>query len=358
MLKTGIYVPYVKNETSLASVMLADWLLRLGVDVCVFSDSPVRHGIHRIWDQKVRRYVTPSRFDTSIRDCTHLFWFKAACNRFLMTHEVPVLKPRVGTCKDIYFPNWSDWQDGSFCMSSVASQTVSLSQSAAKWLSTTEDPRRDNKKWTLLTSPDIPLAPRRGRAVPDRNRILVVVDRSTVLDIGVAFLRALERLLQEKPNTDISILLSGSVDKSFQIACRGFALVRGPERVTLIENPPYYDYCAIARNHDWIYLAQTRCTYGSLYALLFNSTVPIICHAIPPLTDHRKDVFSCAWIPCKVIGKSLPIATVELDAIFLALSTYTDVTELVLQQRQQAVAQQVLDKQIVFERFLNRLIMT
>ena len=57
MLKVGIFAPYVRNETTLAAVQIADWLVRCGIEVEFLADGKVSKGIHPIWDCKVIIYI-------------------------------------------------------------------------------------------------------------------------------------------------------------------------------------------------------------------------------------------------------------------------------------------------------------
>lgn len=350
MLKIGIYAPYVKNEITLAAVQVADWLVRCGLDVEFLSDGKVSSGIHPVWDRKVRRAHDLDSVFRWAYGATHLCWFTPNLNAYEAARVVARDTNQRRT-KTIFFPHWGNWTPvhGSFFR--LAHRTICLSQDLANWLDAKYPDLATNRTWANLVSPSIPLIPKQGLVDPEQRRLLVLLDHSMTLDIGPGIFEAFDFLLAEHPRLRLTFAFLGSLPRPYRWLVESTQL-HFPDRIEFVGNPAYVEYLHLARQHDWVYLAATRHRLGSLLSHLLVTTVPILCHDLPPVGGHLIDESTGKLIPCGLHERPVPVAEVDVQTVGLTIDSLLAIDEANLCGMQAAITTHLLKKQASFEKFI------
>lgn len=350
MLKVGIYTPYVKNEIALAAVQFADWLVRCGLDVELLSDGKVDAGIHSVWDRKVRRADSNTAVFQWAYGATHLCWFTPNTWAYETSRVVARDTPRKLT-KTVFFPHWCNWTEHHANFFRVAHRTICLSQDLAHWLDAKYPDIQTNRTWANLVSPSVPLMPKQGFVEPGSRRLLILLDQSTVLDIGPTVFDPFEFLLAEHPYLEITFAFLGALPKGYKNVVRTLKYQYG-ERINFAGNPSYPSYIHLTRQHDWVYFAATRHRLGSLLSHLQVTTVPILCHDVPPVGGHLTDAATGKLVPCGIHERPVPVADVDMQEVGLALDEMLTRDEAHLMDMQSAIASHLRKKQDSFEKFI------
>jgi len=350
MLKVGIYAPYAKNEVTLAAVQFADWLVRCGLDVDFMTNGKVNQGVHAVWDKKVRRVRNVESLYRWAHNATHLCWFAPDVFAFDAAKLVMADRPKRKT-KNFFFPHWCNWSTNYVKFFQSTKRTICLAQEMAIWLDA-KYPDIDTKRtWANLVSPAIPLICKQGFVEPESRSLLVLFDRSTVLDVDLELFDLFDLLLQNHPHLKITFAFVGALPTPYRDQVRSLKFIR-EDRVFFANNPDYTDYLHLARQHDWIYLATTRHQFGSLLSHLQITTVPIICHDIPPVGGHIVDKKTGYLIPCGLHEKPFPLAEINAVEVYNKLDDVFMLSETELITMQTAIAQQLKKKQAAFEQFI------
>jgi len=350
VLKVGIYAPYVKNEITLAAVQFADWLIRCGLDVDFLVAGKVNSGIHAVWDHKVKRARSVETVYRWAHNATHLCWFTPDVHAFDAAKLVMADQPKRKT-KNIFFPHWCNWTRNHAQFFRNTQRTICFSQDLANWLDAKYPDIDTHRTWANLVSPAIPLVCKRGFVESGSRSLLVVFDRSTVIDIGAAIFDMFDLLIQTHPQLKLTFAFVGSLPVEYRNQVRSLQYMR-EEQVTFAANPSYVDYLHLTRQHDWVYLAATRHRFGSMLSYLQISTVPLVCHDIPPVGGHLVDEKTGYLIPCGLHEKPFPVAEINVRRVYNTLNNLLLLDEAKLVDMQTAIALQLKKKQASFEQFL------
>lgn len=351
MLKVGIFAPYVRSEITLAAVQFADWLVRCGIDVVFLAEGRVAQGIHPVWDRKVRR-ATPSAVYGWAYGATHLCWFSPNLEAMRAAKLVASDDPRRCT-RHLFFPHWSNWKAEHELLMHTANRTICLSKELSQWLDKRYGKPHSNRVCVNLVSPVSLLFPRAGRLSLVSSHLLVVLTKSVEADIGIQLLSVFDCLLDGHPGLHVTFLLEHSLPKRYRKQLNRLSR-NYLGRVVTVTSPAYYDYPQLARQHDWIYLASTRHTYGAMLTLLTSSSVPVICHDVPPARSHVFPNLNGKLIPCDLRESPAPVADVRMDEIGLALDKLLIGPEVLLRSLQSNATVQLSQQQKIFEQFILR----
>lgn len=350
MLKVGIYTPYVKNEITLAAVQLADWLVRCGLDVSILAEGKVESGIHATWDRRVRRAKDQAAVCRWAYGTTHLCWFTPS----VWAHDSACLVasdgPRRRT-RHVFFPHWGDWKPQQLQFFPRMQRTICLSQDLAIWMDEKYSKLETKRTWANLVSPAVPLIPKHGLVDAKQRRLLVILDRSTVADLGLDIFLAFRQLLKRHSELRLTFLFCGALPRKYQqqvLLLNEFS----HERVSFVGNPAYSEYSYLARQHDWVYLATTQHRLGALLPHLAVTTVPLICHDVPPVGGHVVHQVTGKLIPCDLREHPVPTAVVDVQEIIKAVESVLVQEELYIMGMQHAIAAQLVGRQAVFEKFI------
>ncbi len=349
MLKVGIFTPYVRGETTLAAVQLADWLLRCGIEVTILAEGRIDSGIHPVWDNKVKRATRKTVYAWAY-GCTHLCWFSANFAAVRAARLVAPDSPKRRT-QNFFFPSWNGWGREQEAMVLLCQQTICLSQDMAYWIDKKYFQTAVIRTWVNLVSPASLLFPRVGRLDVTATRLLAVITKSVELDIGNQLFSVFDTLLDGHSGLHVTFLLEHSLPKDYRKQLANIKQ-KHEDRVTIVTGPPYYEYVQLARQHDWVYLASTRHTYGSILSTLMSSSVPIICHDVPPVRSYVANNFSGKLINCDLIESPGPVAVVELDDVSHTLDSLLISPDTVMRAIQTNMAISLQNKQRVFEQFI------
>lgn len=288
MLKVGIFTRYSKNEVTLAAVQLADWLLRCGIEVVMLADGKPTAGVHAEWDINVKAFSQEAAFKWAY-GATHLCWFSPDL-KALNQVQLVCNKNKHQLTKHIFFPNWHDWNDDHVAFLKRVTRVIALSNDMGRWLKYKDYQLNTEatSTWANLVSADQVLVPRIGRVDKDHVKLLCVLQKSVITDIGCEIVEVFSTLLTDNPNLIVTVVLESawSISNRRQLYTVSKLFSK---RLKVIKNPPYYDYVEIAREHDLVYLSSTRHMNGSTFSALVVSSVPLICHDVPPVAAHVED---------------------------------------------------------------------
>lgn len=353
MLKVGIFTPYVRNEITLAATQLADWLTRCGIDVSMLSSGKIESGIHPEWDQKVRRAKKTAVYPWAY-GATHLCWFDASVSTLKWTKLVESSNSRIST-KNYYFPHWSRWSAACGHFSEQADRVICLNRDIFYWLHKLDIMDTGRLKevgsWANLMTPNRVLIPKKGKANGDQTRLLALLPKAVSRDLGIGVLAVLDALLCDHPALRLTILIESTLPRSYRSKLKDMQQKhRG--YLKLVSKLPYYHYSALAREHDWVYVANTRHLFGSLISTLTDSSVPLICHDLPPIGAHVGDKQNGVLIPCNLQDSVIPVADVDLRVVFEYLDRILDEPEITLRALQVTGNEQMVKRQGYFENFI------
>lgn len=361
MSKIGIYVDYKHNETTLAAVMLANWMLRLGNCVRIISNGTVARNVDSYWDDRVLRDNFRNR--NCYLDLSHVFWFypdrlSYFVARFVGENNERVLdatihaenEGKVSSIQHLYFPGW--------CNKSTIpnelllnAKIVCLNRDSAIWLSSSSHDFELDQRWAELCSPDKLLVPKSGRAEKNKLKILTLLGSDFAQDIGNQLFDVFEDLLNRHAQLQVTFLLEKSLSRLQRNRLK--KLKRTFEnRVVLAGVMPYNQYHAMAYLHDWVYVACASFKHGALIPHLSVSGTPLICHDIPPARSYISSSLSGLLVPTKTASTFKPRGVVCFDSLLTTLKQAIEMNDLGLKGLQKNSYDAIKKKNDAFSRFL------
>lgn len=349
MLKVGIFAPYVRSETTLAAVQFADWLLRCGIAVEFVAEDKIHKGIHPVWDKKVKSPTRRHIYKWAAA-ATHLCWFAPSGSALYYAGLVTKSSAKQRT-KQLFFPTWSNWTKEHEFFTLTADRTICLSRDMSVWLDERYDKDQTNRTWANLVAPAKIVIPKHGLTNLSQRRLLVVLGKAFDLDLDPGFIDEFSILLALSEIVHITFLLDKSLPKVYRQRLRNLKKYFS-ERVQIVRDLPYYDYTRLARQHDWVYLTSTRHTYGSLMSALLVSSVPMLCHKLPPAEAQIQDGTTGRLIPCHVYNTKSPIAEVESTTVIEMLNSALHLSEATLKTFQHNLTGYLERKQNSFCQFI------
>lgn len=355
MLKVGIYLPYAKNEIAVAATQFADWLLSCGIDVSLLSSCKIDNGIHRFWDSRVRRDKGKEIYKWAYNS-THLCWFTAN-NKALDNSRLVTFNSKKQKTKNIFIPNWK-YTDGDFdSFLAQADSVICLNKSTYDWLNKYRPVKKlisGPRSYANLVSPNRVLVPKLKTKKSSKLKLLVFLPKAFSIDAPKSFFDLIYSLVKDRPKLEITILSETSLPVSFRNEIKEVK-EELQEKVSFAAGLPYYDYELIARNHDVIYVANTRHTFGSILSLFAASGTPIIAQSIPPVNDgiikHNTNGF---LIYCSQLKRPYPIAYLELGMLHGDVNCYLDKVAKTRHIMSNSCLSLLRSRQNSFERFVYR----
>lgn len=354
MLKVGIFSPYAKTETTLAATQIADWLVRFGADVEFLSETPVVKGIHRFWDNEVKRATNQAIYKWAA-SCTHLFWFSANSHA-LHAASLTTKQSKRQTTRHFFFPKWHNWNKESetFCL--LSNRTICLNRDTADWLDKRLDKESTNRTWANLVAPSVLQPMRYKEKLSHKNKkprnFLVVLTKSIELDLTPDFFDIFAVILGESVDVQFNFI----VDKPLRRDTRKqlYQLQKYfPMQVTVTKDLPYYEYARHANVCDFVYLPETRYSFGGLLSLLLSSGTPVICHKVSPTENYIQHETTGFLLPCVTYEKPTPIAEVDLDTVKKTLTYLADPSGVPSWQLKNNVQEYLERKQLAFYKFIS-----
>lgn len=355
MLKVGIFAPYVRNESTLAATQFADWLVRLGMDVTYLTRGAVESGIHRYWDSRVRRHKGSSSTCRWAYGASHLCWFVPDEEVYRQSKLVDPVNRKQFT-RHFFVPTWSQWDNSSRSFMDFCDRIISLSKDMSQWLNAREEASciQGSRTWLTLTSPRLPLRFRHGRVEPGAVHMLSVLPKTTERDVGDIILDVFDFLLATHENLELRILPESSVPCSWRRKASRIRSVHG-DRFSLLRPADYTDLGTYVRSSDWVYVCNTRHSYGGLLAEIASYSVPMIAHDVPPVGGFISDGSNGRLIGCQLHDRNYPIGDVNpddigevLDSVLAEDSLYLKTLQLqsrkVLGRRQRAFGEKILQE--------------
>lgn len=356
MLKIGIFTPYVRNEITLAAVQLADWLYKCGMHVSIIADGRIEKGVHRFWDNHVKKANEQAVYKWAY-NATHLLWFSANVKALQQSHLVTFNNKKQKT-KNIFFPSWVNWTEQDDAFLAQCDKTVCLSRDLYLWLKKLRAPEKmfmSDRSHCCIVSAENVLIPKAAKAKTDKVCLLVFMPKHLELDIGPAFFSLFRNLLMNHADLEITFLSEKSLSSRYRSKLK--QLIKTFEtRIKFVYSIPYYEYGQLAKKADWIYVANTRHAFGSVFNLFAASTSPVICQAIPPATAFIGNRVNGLLVPCAVMEKPYPVADIDLNQVEAVLDKALLNSAKALGALQLSGVSLLKQKQQAFERFIYRTI--
>lgn len=275
MLKVSIFSPYGRNDTTLTALLFADWLVRLGVDVSLLSSSMVASGVHDYWDKRVLKY-TKSSVRGWDNNCTHRLWF--GCDMTVLSNTAR--NNRKTEVKNLYVPSWATADSVSVSVLPFVVDRILCSRaSVAMFVSKLSVAETQTEKYVAmeLCHADRMLKSKVGYVSAAERRLLIVLPSTKKTDINESLFGTMETLLSQTPKLKLSLVTECGLNAKDRSALKRL-LQDYPSRVLYLPKLPYSRYAAVVRSNDWVYLAETRQSYGSRFALLSGRVTPVIHH--------------------------------------------------------------------------------
>lgn len=353
MFKIGIFTPYVRNEITLAAVQLADWLYKCGMAVSIVSSGRIEKGVHQFWDKRVKKASEHAVYKWAY-NATHLLWFSADVKALQQSHLVTFNNKKQKT-KNIFFPNWTNWTEQDDAFLAQCDKTICLNRDMYLWLKklrASEKMFMSERSHCCIVSAESVLIPKLAKAA-DSVRLLVFLSKHLELDIEPTFFAIFRNLLLSHANLEITFLSEKSLSSRYKLKLK--QLIKAFEtRVRFVYSVPYYEYSQLAKKSDWIYVANTRHSFGSIFNLFAASTSPIICQAIPPATAFIGNRVNGLLVPCSVMEKPYPVADIDLTQVETVLDNALRNSAKALSALQLSGVSLLKQKQQAFERFIYR----
>lgn len=357
MLKAGICAPYTKSENTLAAVQFADWLVRCGFEVSFISSTKISQGLHPYWDTHVSRNTNRNVYKWAY-GASHLCWFEPALADW-NTAKLVTLENRKRSVQNLFFPGFMRWNSDADYFLAFADKTICLAQDISTWLKSfrkepsPQDFQLSRRTWANLVSPSKVLAAKYGYIEKDAPRLFVFCLKEWDIDLPQDFLMLFDELLSYNSKVRITIAFDKSIATKHRKTLKAFKLQHG-DRFEWKTRLSWFELLGEARKHDWVYVAGTRFTYGSLFSLFAASTVPLICHDIPPIGAHVSDKANGKLIPCGLSKARVPIGEVRLQDIGETLFEAMELPHVSIKALQIAGRKLYEKKQESFERFVHR----
>lgn len=332
MYSACIVAPYTKSEITLAAIQIADWLRRIGFSVYFLSTTPVYAGIHKYWDNNAISPNNMVKRDYAVRVSTHVCFFTSDKN----------IKNKSCDKKTIFFPGWSGYWDSDYeSYLQTCSRVICLSHAMSDWLDTRY--QDINKTWASIVSPDQLLMPKKGAIDLHSTNLLVYVPKSIELDVPVSYIDTFQKT-SNKYSIKFSFLFERSLSKKYR---KAFNKIKAQQYKKI----PMYQYGHIVRQHDVLYLLNTRHTYGSMFSFFNVFNTPIICNHVSPVLEHIPKNLGCI-IPANLYEKPIPVSDI-CDKAFTNNIDYICNNFLPwLKTIQEKQLSQLKHMQFMFERFL------
>jgi len=353
VLKASIYTPYNRCETALAAVQFADWLVRCGIEVSLLSSTPVGRGVHNHWDNQVRLNTKKNLYKWAF-GATHICWFEPDVKAW-DTSKLVFFENRKQTVKHLFFPGFSRLNANADYFLSFSDKTICLAQDIASWLNAfrSQTIQLNPRTWANLVSPGQLLLPKCGYIEKDKTRLMVFCLKEWEIDLPKHFFMLLEEALAFYKELEITVVFNKTIPVSCRKLLNAFSKLHG-NRFLWKTRVAFYDLVGEARKHDLVYVTGTRYSYGSIFSLFASSSVPLICHDVPPVGAHVSDGLNGCLIPCELSKARVPIAEIKLKDIGEVLFDAVAQPQVKLKSMQAANTRVYEKKQQAFQRFIQK----
>lgn len=305
MTRVSIYIDYCKNDLTLAAIQVADWLLKLGIDVVFVIPDKVKSGIHPYWDKKVYSFNNSSTLALRLVPVDYIFWF--TLDVYVYTVVLPILfaNTKFKEPKNILFPCW---QQESFMLDTlfvIADKVVFLSDDNFYWF--------DCKKYKEVKSKFIrlPLVAANKVIVPKKTKIkgklkLLITLSKWIFEDDPYLLEHIVRIAVAD-DCDVTILLTNSVNREVRKSLKQMQVDYGIKCKKL----NYYAHLGYeAAQYDLIYVTDTRYACGAKLSLIYPSGTPIAAYRVPPATSFVHNLTTGYLLNCGLETGDRPIGKV------------------------------------------------
>jgi hypothetical protein len=120
---------------------------------------------------------------------------------------------------------------------------------------------------------------------------------------------------------------------------------------TQYKSYPTYKLGSLARQHDVVYIANTRHMYGSVFSMFNSYNTPIICNHVTPVLEHVPTNIGCI-IPATSYEKPIPVSDICPSAFLNNLDYICNNFAPWLKTIQDKQLVNLVHAQLVFEPFI------
>lgn len=350
MIKVCVYVDYVNDDITLTAVQLADWLVRLGVNVTLLSRSRIKKGIHPYWDNKA---LVLSKSGTSFLHlirADYVFWLTVdnfVCDVMLpiATQHLNIKQP-----KHIVCPSWNNTPRELLFAINYAHKVLFFTEDNKHWFESYKLLKEIKSKVVVLPLVSAyQLQSIKQKKIEDKIKLLVILGKHMSKDNPDIFLRL--NNLAKSTDCNIGLLQLNSLDRELR---KDFKQLCQLSNVVHVTYNYLSDLAYIARDYDIVFNTETRYKHGAHVSLLYASNTPVVAYRVPPVTSYISNYSTGYLLPCGVDTVNSPIGKVHGDAQFNSLSLLLVGKDFTRMQRN--IAENYKSSQLNFQDKLNELL--
>lgn len=313
--KLGIYAPYRRDETTTASLRLADLAASLFFDVRLLSCDRIERGIHPAWDERVSRYRSDTELYQWAKGCDHFVWFCPDAPALDKTRTV------AEKAQHVLVLSWHHLNAAQLTQCRAYSTTVCPSvqirdHAAIEIFKGSVDHK------VLVCNWDSGLATieRRGKCHPQKTRLLVHMDATAIDDCGQMVLMALGNLLSCMPRLEVTLFSQKTWSRAARKALKILYQAWHP-RLTMTCRLNLVEQVNQLHNHDWCLIPSTRVDFGMPALRALSCGLPVMAFDLPPLGEFLSTRTNAALIGCDLAVSWLkaPIAFTSLGQMLKPL---------------------------------------
>ena len=305
MTRVCIYVDYCRNDTTLAALQVADWLLKIGVDVVFVTPNRVTRGIHPYWDNKVYTVNNGTTIPKKLANVDYVFWF--TLDFLVYTTVLPLVLEYTKTKepKNIIFPCWQKESCALDTMFSIADRIVFLSEDNFYWSELKRYKEVKSKFVCLpLVSANKLLVPKRVK-VKDKLQLLVTLNKWMFED-DPFLLEHIVRLAG-LDNCEVTVLITTSVNRELRKTMQQLQQDYGIKTRTL----NYYSQLSyVVSEYDLAFVTDTRYSCGAKLSAMYPSGTPMAAYRIPPVTSYISNLSTGYLLNCALDTTNNPVGKV------------------------------------------------
>jgi glycosyltransferase involved in cell wall biosynthesis len=277
-MQTGIYLDYVRNDITAAALRLAGLLTQRFSRNTDFLTGRVQSPVHRSWDRKVlaNRRNDVAGWAKNNDDCV---WFNHDAKRFRQAMSANLSR------RHILVPKWHALRRADFSWLGIHHMIVCSSAAMLETVRKAMSARNVRcSAYHVHWSSGVRITKKHGCFVPDRMRLMVVVDRFTLQRHCDELVATLGYLLMEVPRLQVTMTVESGWPKSVRAAAKRL-LREFEDRFSVTRGMSMDRQLTAINEHDWLWMASVQGTTGFPVQEALSLGVPVIAWDVPPFNE-------------------------------------------------------------------------